>query len=150
MPHSLTRAWIHGIYETLDQRELIVPSIKHQIHQMISNEFDALECPVRCIDGSPNQVQVLFRLSKKVSLNNVFTQFTGAIANKINRFDLTSEKFVWQPDYAVQSISENKLSDIKQVIRNQKKSICTAETIKIPRLQPFGYMASTEPSSETI
>ena len=120
MSHSKVKIWIHGILGVKNRENLITSGIEKQIHELIRTQLINSKCFVNEINGNENHIHVLFLLSPKKTISEVFKQIKGAVSHEINSRDLTANKFSWQVGYGAFSVSESKINETEKYIKNQK------------------------------
>jgi REP element-mobilizing transposase RayT len=120
MAHSSTTIWILSNWTTWEKTPLITHKIKNRIHKYIFQEFTSSGCLVRIINGLPDEVQCLFLLNPKKSLDDIIKMVKGATSHRINQENLTSEKFAWQKSYNASSVSEKLLEKVSREIDKLK------------------------------
>lgn len=121
MTHSLSKIWIHAIWATKHRQPLISLKSEKHVYDFISNQLNELGCSVRIINGMPDHVHCLFRLSQQKSIAEVLKQIKGSSSHYINQNDLVEGKFAWQTGYAAYSVSESVLGKVFFYIKNQKQ-----------------------------
>ena len=135
LSHSLTKIWIHGIFGTKERAPLIKAEFEKELYKHLTDKLEAdLDCKVRIINGMTEHVHVLFMLSSKFSIENVFKNVKGESSHWINQSNFTIRKFAWQTGYAAFSVSESKVGHVERYIRNQKehhKKMSYAEEIEL-------------------
>ena len=122
MSHSLVKIWIHGVLGTKDRTSLINDNFEKELHSHVKDRFEKdLDCKVRIINGTDDHVHVLFLLSPNFGIGDIFQKVKGESSHWINKSNLMSNKFAWQIGYGAFSVSESKVKDVEQYIRNQKE-----------------------------
>jgi len=77
-------------------------------------------CQVSIINGMPNHIHCLFRLSREKTIAEVMKQIKGSSSHFINQQKIIEKKFAWQAGYGVFSVSESALKIVYAYIKNQK------------------------------
>lgn len=122
MSHSLVKIWIHGVFGTKDRYSLINDNFEQELHSHIKDRFEnELDCKVRIINGTDDHVHVLFLLSPNFNLGDIFQNVKGESSHWINTSNFIKNKFVWQIGYGAFSVSESKVKEVENYIRNQKE-----------------------------
>lgn len=121
MPHSFNKIWIHAIWATKERKPLIDPKWEKNLHQYMCEQFIALGCPVRIINGMADHVHCLFLLDPQKSIADIVKQIKGSSSHCINRSDWLDEKFAWQIGYAAFSVSQSTVDAVFYYIKNQKQ-----------------------------
>lgn len=121
MPQSFNKLWIHTIWSTKDRLPFIEPSIEKRVYEFMSSQFTESGCPVRIINGMPDHIHCLFLLNQQKAITEIIKQVKGSSSYRINREQLSRDKFAWQTGYAAYSVSESVLDKVYQYIVNQKQ-----------------------------
>jgi putative transposase len=121
MPHSFNKIWIHAIWSTKNREPLISEKVENKIHNILRDELIELGCPVRIINGMPDHVHSLFLLNPQKSVTDIIKYTKGSSSHSINEQSLIAKKFAWQTGYAGYSVSESRLENDFQYIKNQKQ-----------------------------
>ena len=120
MAHSYVKIWIHAVFGTKNREHSIVPTIKKQVHQIIVDELNGLNCSLLAINGMPDHVHILFLLNSQKNIAEVMKQLKGGSSYQINQQDLIKYKFAWQVGYGAFSVSESGIEKVKEYIKNQE------------------------------
>jgi REP element-mobilizing transposase RayT len=121
MSHSLSKIYIHGVWGTKYRQNLIIPKIETEVHKIIEDIMNDLRCPPLIINGMPDHIHSLFRLDKKITIADLFQRIKGATSHKISEEIPTSVDFSWQVGYGAFSVSESRLNNVYDYIKNQKE-----------------------------
>jgi putative transposase len=97
--------------------------MEEKIFEHIREQLEQLGCQVSIINGMPNHIHCLFRLSREKTIAEVMKQIKGSSSHFINQQKLIDKKFTWQAGYGVFSVSESALSIVHAYIKNQKPGI---------------------------
>lgn len=120
MPHSFVKIWIHAVFGTKYRENLIVPTVKKQVHQIIVDEINGLDCSLLAINGMPDHVHILFLMNAQKSIADIMKQIKGGSSFQINQQELIKGKFAWQVGYGAFSVSESGIEKVKDYIKNQE------------------------------
>jgi len=94
MSHSLLKVWIHGVFGTKERVSLIKSTFETQLHDHIRKKLEHdLDCKVRTINGTDDHIHILFLLSQKFSIKDIFQNIKGESSHWINQSDFTKNKF---------------------------------------------------------
>ncbi len=122
MSHSLLKIWIHGVFSTKDRTALITPAFEKELYNHIKQKLENdLDCIVRIINGMSNHIHILFLLSPKFSIGDIFKNVKGESSHWINQSSFTKYKFAWQTGYGAFSVSESMVKEVEKYIANQKE-----------------------------
>lgn len=120
MAATLHKVWIHVIFTTKQQQDLISPKIERRIHSYIRKQLYDIGCSLNIINGTANHIHCLFLLHSENSTAAVVKQIKGASSHFINHNNLTPEKFSWQTGYTAYSVSESAVPAVFKYIQDQK------------------------------
>ena len=121
MPHSLTKIWIHAVWSTKDVQPLIKSSFSNDLYEHFQKQFYEMKCYSDVINGIPNHIHILFRLSHNKSIAEVIKAVKGESSRWINQQKFLVAKFAWQVGYAAFSVSESGKNSVKKYIANQQE-----------------------------
>ncbi len=123
MSHSLLKVWIHGTFGTKDRTSLIINTFEKQLHAHIREKLEReLDCKVRIINGTEDHLHILFLLSPKFTLKDIFQNVKGESSHWVNQSDFIKYKFAWQTGYGAFSVSESMVKEVEKYIANQKEN----------------------------
>ena len=121
MSHSLLKIWIHGVFGTKDRTSLINNTFEVKLYNHIKQKLEEdLDCKVRAINGTDDHIHLLFQLSPKFSVGDIFKNIKGESSHWINQLDFIHTKFAWQIGYGAFSVSESVVNDVENYIKDQK------------------------------
>jgi REP element-mobilizing transposase RayT len=121
MSHSKAKILVHGILGVKNRENLINLDIESEIYELIKTELINLNCYVEEINGTANHVHILFLLNPQKSISDIFKQVKGSVSHEINLKNITNNKFSWQVGYGAFSVSQSKIHEIINYIKNQKE-----------------------------
>ncbi len=122
MSHSLLKIWIHGVFSTKDRIALITPAFEKELYNHIKQKLeDDFDCIVRIINGMSDHIKILFLLSPKFSIGDIFKNIKGESSHWVNLSAFTKYKFAWQTGYGDFSVSESMVNEVEKYIANQKE-----------------------------
>ena len=121
MPHSYNRVWIHAVFSTKGREPMITEATEKEIFEWMRQELIDIGCPPKIINGMPDHVHMLFRLSPKIAVMEVLKQVKGNTSNWINERGLLNSPFNWQTGYGAFSVSESKVDTVYHYIQRQKE-----------------------------
>ena len=120
MPHTLNQVWIHAVWSTKLRLPLINRNMEEKIFEHIRKQLEDMGCRVSIINGMPNHIHCLFRLSTEKTIAEVMKQIKGSSSHFINQQKLIDKKFAWQSGYGVFSVSTSAIPIVHAYIKNQK------------------------------
>ncbi|MCF7823350.1 MAG: IS200/IS605 family transposase [Candidatus Marinimicrobia bacterium] len=116
MSHSLPRVWIHGVFGTKYRQPLLKDDIREDLMRHIRVEMEKMGCGVRCINGTPDHIHVLFLLPRNLSLAQVMKSVKGESSRWMNQNKTVLGNFSWQVGYGVFSVSESAVKRVERYI----------------------------------
>ncbi len=120
MSHSYAKVWLHVVFSTKNRQQLINPDLEKKLFEFLNKESDKLECRLKAINGMPDHIHMLIRISPKVAIAEIIKQLKGASSYWVNHEEMIREKFSWQTGYGAFSVSESQLIKVENYIKNQK------------------------------
>lgn len=121
MSHSLARIWVHSVFGTKYRQNLILPEYEKEVHALIVEEFEKMDCRVREINGTEDHVHCIFLLDKKHSLSKVMNQVKGVVSKKLNDLKILPDFFKWQVGYGAFSVSHDRVPIVQRYVQRQKE-----------------------------
>jgi REP element-mobilizing transposase RayT len=111
---------VHGVWATKNRLPLINDAAEPLIYEWLAKEMDDMACELRAINGMPDHVHVLFRLTPKLALMDVVKQLKGNTTKWINERSMLADWFDWQTGYGAFSVSEQRVPVVERYIQRQK------------------------------
>lgn len=71
------------------------------------------------VNGYSDHCHCLISLSSNQNIENIVQLIKGESSYWINKNNLTQEKFAWQEEYFAVSVSESKIEQVRNYIKNQ-------------------------------
>lgn len=94
--------------------------MEEKIFEHVRKQLEDMGCRVSIINGMPNHIHCLFRLSTEKTIAEVMKQIKGSSSHFINQQKLIDKKFAWQSGYGVFSVSTSAIPIVHAYIKNQK------------------------------
>ena len=120
MPQSLCKVYIHLVFSTKYQMDMIDTEIEKELYHYMSGTFREFDSPCLKINGAHNHVHCLFLLSRKIPICKVVEQVKARSSNWIKTMGCQYINFFWQNGYGAFSVSPTHLTQVKAYIVNQK------------------------------
>jgi putative transposase len=117
---SWVRVWVHLIFTTKNREKILTAKIRKQIFEHIKQNAIKKGIKLDCINGYLEHVHCFFLLNKNDSVSKVAGLIKGESSHWINENKLVKEKFAWQDDYWVISVSESHVKAVRKYIQNQE------------------------------
>jgi REP element-mobilizing transposase RayT len=121
MSHSSNNIWVHLVFTTKYRAPLIKPDFEERLFRFIAKQLIEIGCFVEEINGVPDHIHILFRLSPTKSISEVTKKLKGSSSFWVNDQKLSKERFSWQTGYFTSSVSEFYVEKIKSYIKRQKE-----------------------------
>jgi REP element-mobilizing transposase RayT len=120
MSHSLTNLLYHILFSTKERQPFIRAEIESRVYQYLGGIIRGQQGSAIEINGMPDHVHILARLSQNIAVADVLRKLKGDSSGWIHR-RLNLKSFAWQVGYAAFTVSESQVERVRQYIRNQKK-----------------------------
>ena len=121
MPQSLAKVYIHLVFSTKKQTEIIDPDIETELYPYMAKLFSECNSPCIVINGTSNHIHCLFVLSRKFTISQVVEKVKKTSSKWIKTKDAKYKSFYWQNGYGAFSISQSHVDFVKKYIANQKQ-----------------------------
>ena len=121
MSHSFNNIWVHLVFTTKQREPFITADFEDRLFRFLKDQLIEMGCYVEAINGVPDHIHILIKLSPTKSISEVTKQIKGSSSFWINDKKLTKQKFGWQTGYGSFSVSEFYVKKIKKYIQNQKE-----------------------------
>jgi putative transposase len=118
MPHI--RVWLHFVWSTKNRKPLLADNIRPKVFQHIRENAREKDIFIDHINGYVDHVHCLVSLGADQTLKQIMQLIKGESSHWINKNKLCREKFAWQDDYFVVSVSESLIDNVRDYIRNQE------------------------------
>jgi REP element-mobilizing transposase RayT len=133
-PHSMSyvKIWIHAVWATKNREPFLSKQLRRELFPHIIEYAKTKNIYITCMNGYTDHVHCLFAVHPEQNIAKIIKLMKGESSFWINRNQLCSSRFEWQNEYSAFSVSESKLSKIKNYIRNQEKHHMKNKKIQIP------------------
>lgn len=121
MAQSLSKLYVHIIFHTKYNRDLIQSEVETELYAYIGGIIKANgSIPIK-INGTENHIHILTTMSKNIAL----AKFVEEIKRNSSRWIKTKGEqyrdFAWQGGYAGYSVSQSVVEKVERYIDNQKE-----------------------------
>lgn len=120
MPQSLSKVYVHLVFSTKHQMEIIDPHIEQELYPYMSKICRECDSPCLTINSVPNHIHLLILLSRKVTISQVVEKIKKTSSKWIKTKGSKYQHFYWQNGYGAFSISQSHINIVKKYIANQK------------------------------
>lgn len=118
---SYIKVWLHFVWSTKDRKPLLTDDIRQKVFQHIRENAREKGIFIDFINGYVEHVHCLISLGSDQTIEKIMQLIKGESSFWINKNNLTKEKFAWQDDYFVVSVSENVVDNVREYIKNQEQ-----------------------------
>lgn len=109
------------MFGTKNRNNWIEEKFESQLHGYMAATLMSLDCQVIIINSMPDQIHILFRMSKKYTIAHVVGDLKRLSSRWIKGVVGGIENFQWQNGYGAFSVSYSKLEIVRRYIENQKE-----------------------------
>ncbi len=116
------KVYIHLFFSTLNRKNLLnTPDLRVKVWKHIKENSVKKGIFVDVVNGYSDHCHCLISLSSNQTIEKVAQLIKGESSHWINKNNLTIEKFAWQSEYFVTSVSESIIDQVRNYIINQEK-----------------------------
>ena len=119
MGQSLHQVYAHIVFSTKNRQALIKPSIESKLYAYICGIIQQFEGHVVAINGMPDHIHILLRLSNKFADMDLIKNIKGSSSKWMVEAGYSG--FAWQSGYGMFSVSFKTLGAAKEYIDTQKE-----------------------------
>lgn len=120
MSQSLSKLYIHIVFSTKYRHPWISETIEPELYAYMASILKTCESPALIINGMPEHIHILSRLSKNYAVSKVVEQVKKKSSKWIKGKGKTFEQFYWQNGYGAFSVSQSQVEKVRKYIANQK------------------------------
>ena len=117
---SYIKVWLHFVWSTKNRKPLLNDDIRQKVFAHIRKNAVEKEIFIDYINGYVDHVHCLVSLGSEQTLKQIMQLIKGESSHWINKNNLCKEKFGWQDDYFVVSVSESVVNNVREYIKNQE------------------------------
>ena len=121
MPQSLSKVYVHLVFSTKHQIDIIDPEIENELHPYMAKLFRECDSPCIIINSTTDHIHTFFRLSRKFTIAQVVEKVKKTSSKWIKTKGDKYSEFYWQNGYGAFSISQSHVESVKQYIATQKQ-----------------------------
>jgi len=118
MPHS--RLYYHAIWGTKYREPTITPQIESHIFDFIRSKAIGLGGYVYALGGTEDHIHLVVHIPRTMPVSQYIGKIKGSSSARLNKLDICTDKFYWQSEYAIFTISEFMLPRLIHYAENQK------------------------------
>jgi len=114
------RIYLHIVWATKNREPLLKKEIRQNVFEHIKQYTQSKDIFLDVIGGWNDHVHGLFSIDATQTIANIMNLIKGETSFWINKNQLTAQKFEWQDDYFVVSVSPKDIERVRNYIRNQE------------------------------
>ena len=115
------KVWLHFVWTTKNRKPLLTDDIRQNVFRHIRENALEKDIHIDFINGYVDHVHCLVSLSSEQTLKQIMQLIKGESSHWVNKNNLCKEKFQWQDDYFVVSVSESLVDRVRNYIRKQEE-----------------------------
>ena len=120
MPH--VKVYIHFVWSTKDRVQFLeTPEIRKKVWNHIMDNAKEKGIFIDFINGYAEHCHCLISLGVDQTIEKVMQLIKGESSYWINKQNLISDRFEWQDGYFAASVSESKIDNVRNYIKNQEE-----------------------------
>ena len=121
MPQSLSVIYIHLVFSTKDRRPFLRDQrIREMLHAHLGEVSKRLDCPPILVGGIEDHVHILARLGRTISQAEWVKELKRVSNLWLKERGADFIGFEWQAGYAVFSVSQSNLEQVKEYVVRQE------------------------------
>ena len=121
MPQSLARILVYLIFSTKNRAPFLRDDVRPELHKYVSGILKALDSPAISIASMPDQVHVLFALSKNEPLIRIVEEVKKQSSKWVKTKGSAYAGFAWQSGYGAFSVSPSRSHEVEAYLDNQQE-----------------------------
>ena len=121
MSQSLSKLYVHIIFHTKYNQDLIDANIEQELYAYIGGIIKENQSRPIKINGVANHIHILATMSKNISLAKFVEEIKRNSSRWIKTKGTPYQNFAWQGGYAGFSVSQSVIEKVKTYIENQKE-----------------------------
>ena len=117
MPQSLAKVYLHLVFSTKRREPLLADEWREELFKVLGGAANNLECQSLLVGGVADHVHMLIQLGRTISISDAVGKIKSTSSLWINQTRGLS--FHWQSGYAVFSVSDSNVVNVRDYIANQ-------------------------------
>ena len=119
MTQSFTQNLQHIIFSTKSRDNWIDASWEKDLYSYIGGILKRIDSKLLAAGGIPDHIHLLISLNKNLTVPEVVRKIKSSSTNWIRKNIRNKRSFAWQNGYAAFSVSNSKIDQVKNYIKNQ-------------------------------
>jgi len=121
MPQSLAKVYLHVIFSTKNREPVLSDAWRDELFRVMGGAANNLGCQSLTVGGMPDHVHLLIQLGRTISIADAIGKIKSTSSLWINQNHANGRQFHWQAGYAVFSVSQSNVEDVRTYIQQQAK-----------------------------
>jgi REP element-mobilizing transposase RayT len=118
----LSNVIVHIVYSTKHRKPFLRdPGLREEVHKQLGGASKTLGCPPILVGGTEDHVHLLGRQSRTIALADWIKELKRTTSVGIKERHERQEGFQWQAGYGAFSVSQSKVDELAEYIRNQEE-----------------------------
>lgn len=118
---SYVKIWLHFVWATKNRQPLISKILRDKLITHINENAKAKDIYIDTINVDKDHIHLLVSLGSSQTVAQVAHLIKGESSHWVNKQKLINDKFDWQDEYFVVSVSESSVKRVRAYIKNQEK-----------------------------
>lgn len=119
MPQSLAKVYLHIIFSTKNREPVLAEHWRDELFHVLGGTANNIGCQSLIVGGVADHVHMLIQLGRTITIADAVGRIKSASSGWINDRRKTPSQFHWQGGYAVFSVSQSNVEEVREYIRNQ-------------------------------
>ncbi len=121
MPQSLSKVYLHLVFSTKNRERTIPDDIRAPLHSYMGGILRDLGCTPIEINTEPDHAHILFIMSRTQTISDVVGNIKKGSNDWLRQQRHEFSDFYWQTGYAIFSVSQSAVDEVRQYIRTQRE-----------------------------
>jgi REP element-mobilizing transposase RayT len=121
MRRSKSEIYLHFVWTTWRRQPWLAPVFERAVYRCIESEVQKLHGVVLSIGGMPDHVHLIVQMPTSLAPAPLMKQVKGVSSALINEHCEIEERFRWQENYGVFSLSRSHLPRAIKYVQHQKQ-----------------------------
>jgi putative transposase len=122
MPQSLANVALHIVFSTKQRRPYLQDDgLRQSLHSYLIGILRQRDCPALALNSVADHLHLLCQLSRTITIADLLKEVKGSSSHWLKSESTALQGFQWQGGYSVFSVSQSKISIVKQYIANQSE-----------------------------
>jgi len=115
------KVWLHFVWATKDRFPYLQDGVRTRVFEHIRENALKKKIHIDFLNGYIEHVHCLISLGSDQTLEKLMQLIKGESSFWINKNQLTKQRFEWQDEYFVASVSESNVASVRRYIARQEQ-----------------------------